>query len=93
MTWALWVCLLLAQQASQTTVSRARNSGSFGYHAVAAVGSNGIWLISQFILVDKITSILRSGDWTQAVPVALVYVVACVSGSVGMHWWLQRRGL
>ena len=93
MTWALWIVLLLAQQASQTTVSRARNSGSLGYHAIASVGSNGIWLISQFILVNEITAILRSGDWARAVPVALIYVTACVSGSVGMHWWLQRRGL
>ena len=39
MKWVAWSLLLLIQNASFTLVSRARNSGSLGYHAVAAACS------------------------------------------------------
>jgi hypothetical protein len=42
MNLILWFLLLVLQNAAFTWVSRARNSGSIGYHAIAAVFSNGI---------------------------------------------------
>ena len=39
MSWVLWAVMLLIQNATFTWVSRARNSKSLGYHAVAAVFS------------------------------------------------------
>lgn len=50
MTWILWGVLLIIQNMSFTLVSRARNSGSIKFHAVASVGSNGVWFASQAII-------------------------------------------
>lgn len=87
MTWVAWALLLFAQNASFTWVSRARNSGSIGYHAVASVFSNGIWIVSMFIVVDK----LRSAEGLIAiVTVAAFYTLFTVAGAVSMHWFSMR---
>lgn len=90
MTYVAWAALLILQNAAFTWVSRARNGGSLGYHAVAAMGSNGIWFVSQFILVDQMVRILRSGSWGEAAAVGLFYSACTVAGSVGMHWLSLR---
>lgn len=84
--WALWGTMLILQNASFTLVSRARNSGSLTYHAVAAVGSNGIWFLSQLILLDNMLTLLKTGDWKQGVLVGGFYTACTITGSVGMHW-------
>jgi hypothetical protein len=86
MTYVAWAILLILQNAAFTWVSRARNSGSLGYHAIAAVASNGVWFASQFILIDKMVAILRSGTIQEAVAVGVFYSACTVTGSVGMHW-------
>ncbi len=86
MTYVAWALLLILQNAAFTWVSRARNSGSLGYHAVAAIASNGVWFASQFILIDKMVQIIRSGSWASAVTMGLFYATFTVVGSVGMHW-------
>lgn len=86
LTWLLWGVLLILQNASFTLVSRARNSGSLGYHALAAVGSNGIWFLSQLILVDNMLHILRDSNWSLAFVTMIFYTVCTIIGSVGMHW-------
>ena len=76
-----------------TWVSRARNSGSIGYHAIASVCSNGIWFASNLILVDSIITMVRTAAWTQAVWLGLFYTACTVTGSVLMHYvslrWLE----
>ena len=62
LTWTLWALFLVLQNMSFTLVSRARNSGSLAFHAVAAIGSNGIWFASNFILIDKLLDLLRGGS-------------------------------
>jgi len=79
MTWTLWALLLLCQNASFTLVSRARNSGSLKFHAIASVFSNGIYIWTIQFLID-----FRDRDVAYWV-VALVYVVMTVTGSVLMH--------
>jgi hypothetical protein len=91
MIWVLWFLLLVAQNASFTLVSRARNSKSLGYHAWAAVLSNGIWFASQFILVDTFMRIIRSGDIVAGLTAALVYTAGTMVGSLGMHWIALRH--
>lgn len=86
MTWFFWACLLIIQNASFTLVSRARNSGSYLFHALAAIGSNGIWLASQFILVNQMILTMKDQDWTQAVIMGAFYTTFTVIGSVGMHY-------
>lgn len=72
----LMLGLTILQNASFTLVSRARNSKSISYHAIASVLSNGIWLlvIRQVVLnLDK--------------PYLMVaYLVGAVTGSVLMHY-------
>lgn len=68
--------LVVAQNASFTLVSRARNSKSIMYHALAAVGSNGIWLLVFRQMVQKYNDL----------PSGIVYIVASVGGSILMHY-------
>ncbi len=86
MNYVAWALLLILQNAAFTWVSRARNSGSFGYHALAAVASNGVWFASQFIMIDQMLKIIRSGSWAEAAAVGVFYATCTVIGSVGMHW-------
>ena len=87
MTWLIWAALLIAQNAAFTWVSRARNSGSIGYHAIAAVFSNGIWILGMFLVVNKLR---QASGWEQIAAVAAFYTVFTVIGSVGMHWFSMR---
>lgn len=91
MTWFLWGILLILQNASFTLVSRARNSNSLFYHAWAGVGSNGIWFLSQLILVDSFLDILKTGSWKQGLVVAAFYTGCTLAGSLGMHWLALHR--
>lgn len=68
--------IVVLQNAAFTWVSRARNSGSYSYHAIAAVFSNGIWLI-----VIRQVVINFENTWIQ-----IAYLLGAVTGSVLMHW-------
>lgn len=89
MTWLIWAVLLLAQNGSATWVSRARNSRSLGYHALASVFSNGVWIVSLGFAIDKLPA-SRSNPWLFAATVAF-YVACTVTGSVGAHHLLMSR--
>jgi hypothetical protein len=91
MSWLVWGVLLLLQQGSQTLVSRARNSRSIGYHAIAAVGSNGVWFVSLGFAMDKIAAAWRSDSLWLLFGTAAFYTGLCVTGSVAMHHFLMRR--
>lgn len=67
----------ILQNASFTLVSRARNSNSILFHALASVFSNGIW----FIVVNQITK-----HDVNTVMLGIVYTIAAVIGSVSMHY-------
>lgn len=90
MTWFIWALMLLAQNASFTWVSRARNSSSVGYHAIAAVFSNGIFFINLFIGVDMIGAATEGTPWLMAATV-MWYTLWTVVGSVAMHHFLQTK--
>lgn len=84
MSLFFWFLLLVVQNAAFTWVSRARNSGSYGYHAVAAVFSNGVWFVSQFILISMVT--YKDMTTGAAVMMGCIYIAGTVIGSVLMHW-------
>jgi hypothetical protein len=84
--WFGWAALLVVQNATFTLVSRARNSKSIAYHALAAVGSNGVWFVSQFLLFGYMLNVLKDGTWVDALPIGLWYTLWTIVGSVGMHW-------
>lgn len=67
--------LTILQNASFTLVSRARNSNSLSYHAIASVLSNGIWLL-------VIRHVVNNFDNWQLMT---TYVVGSVTGSLLMH--------
>ena len=86
----LWALVLIAQNASFTWVSRARNSGSDWYHAAAAVFSNGIWFLAFYFTVDYLTTIRATHDLGLGLLVGAVYVTATVAGSVASGAFLRR---
>jgi flagellar biosynthesis component FlhA len=84
MNLIFWFVLLVVQNAAFTLVSRARNSGSIGYHAIASVFSNGIWFVSQFILIGMVAK--PDMPMMEIVKIGSIYIVATVTGSLLMHW-------
>lgn len=90
-TWALWAVFIVAQNASFTWVSRARNSASIPYHATASVFSNGIWFIQMFFVMDVFSQVRATGNIGLMVAAGLFYTVLTVTGSIAMHHFLQTR--
>lgn len=90
----VWAIILVVQNASFTLVSRARNSASLGFHAAASVVSNGIWFVSQFIIVTSVLDVVKSSDIAKGVFLGCWYVLWTVVGSVLMHYismrWLEK---
>ena len=68
--------LTIVQNASFTLVSRARNSNSITFHALAAILSNGIWLL----VIRQV--MLNINTWYFGVS----YVIGAVVGSIMMHY-------
>jgi hypothetical protein len=68
--------LTFLQNASFTWVSRARNGASIKKHVIAAIGSNGIYLL-------VLRNVLMNIDtWYLMV----TYVIGTVLGSISMHY-------
>lgn len=89
--WLIWAIVLILQNASFTLVSRARNSGSLAFHALASIPSNGIWYISMFFVVGTFTSaLMKTGDIWQVVFGGVFYTFFTMIGSVFMHWFSMR---
>jgi hypothetical protein len=84
--WVLWAFFLIIQNAAFTFVSRARNSGSYALHAIAAVCSNGVWIIAQFVSLKVIIDAITSGSWGERIWVVVFYTACTVVGSISMHW-------
>ena len=55
------------------------------------VGSNGIWFASQFILIDNIVSMAKTGSWGLIVGTGVFYTTFTIIGSVGMHYISQHH--
>lgn len=79
-----WFLLLVVQTAAFTWVSRARNSGSYGYHALASVFSNGVWFVSQFVLIGM--AVKPGMDAGMVAKLGSIYVAGTTTGAVLMHW-------
>lgn len=91
MALTLWFFLLMVQNAAFTWVSRARNSGSYAYHAVAAVFSNGVFFVSQFFMIGMVAK--PGMPLSEAMTLGAIYIAGTVIGSVAMHYasinWLE----
>lgn len=86
LSWVIWAVVLLIQNASFTLVSRARNSGSLKFHAIASVFSNGVWFASQIVVVTKISDAWKAQDWGLLAFTAAFYTLFTVIGSISMHY-------
>ncbi len=90
MSWIFWAMILMAQNASFTWVSRARASSSIVYHGIGSVFSNGVWFVSQVVVVTKITDAFSAGDTPLLIFTGLFYVCFTAIGSVAAHKILMK---
>lgn len=83
--------MLLIQNASFTWVSRARNSSSIVYHALASVCSNGVWFLNLGFAVNKVNDAWAAESSALLIFTAAFYTVFTVIGSIGMHHVLMTK--
>lgn len=90
--WAAWALLLVAQNFSFTFVSRARNSGSLKRHMIASIASNGIWFVSQLIVVSTFVNIL-SGHFGigKAIFAGVFYTSFTLIGALSAHYFALKN--
>lgn len=72
--------LTILQNASFTLISRARNSNSISYHAIASIISNGIWIL----VIKNVVSNFNKPD------IMISYLIGSVIGSVSMHYLAMK---
>lgn len=89
--WAIWPAVLLAQNFAFTFVSRARSSASLMRHAKASLMSNGIWIVSQIILLGPMIEYLtgKHGIGMQMLA-EMLYTVSTMAGSLYAHYHALR---
>lgn len=80
--FVIWASLLVAQNASHTASSRAKNSSSLLYSTLTGVLSNGIWFAS---LSFAIKSFLETNGVWERIGIGLFYVTFTVIGTVAAH--------
>jgi hypothetical protein len=85
--WLLWAGFLVIQNISFTYVSRARNSGSLFRHIKAAIFSNGIWFVSQSVLLGPLFDyITGKHGWRYQLLAGLLYTTSTVGGGILAHY-------
>lgn len=89
--WVTWGILLVLQQAAATWSSRSRNGKNVWWHVIAAVFSNGVWIISLGFAVDKLAKAWDSGSLLTVLGTALFYTFFAVLGSAGSHYILMHH--
>jgi len=72
------------QNMAFTAVSRSRNAGDVGYHRKTAWASNGVWFVTQLLIMGTIWPALTSGDLWKIAVVGVVYILATTEGSCVM---------
>lgn len=86
MSWLVWGFVLILQNFAFTFVSRARNSGSLGRHAIAGVFSNGVWFVSQTFIFSRMFAMMtgKYGTWA-AIGTGVYYTGFTLLGSILAH--------
>lgn len=80
----------MAQNASTTWASRARNSASVRYHALASCFSNGVWIISNMFLVTNVVTATQSKAWLDILWLVVFYTTFTVTGATFAHWFTMK---
>ena len=86
MKWVLWGLLLVLTNGASTLTSRARNTPSFGYHAIAACINHGVWMITNVMFIGVAIDIAKSPSLTYGIQAFLFYTSCSTVGSVTVHW-------
>ena len=81
---ALLALVAFVQNMAFTWVSRSRNSGDPNYHRLAAICSNGVWFLTQLLMLNTLLPAFTQGDWPTILLTGVVYVIATSEGSVLM---------
>jgi hypothetical protein len=84
--WIIWALVLAITSGSGTLASRARNTPSYTYHALAALFSHGTFFVSNLIGVDVLVEVIRTRDPKLALTGFLVYAGASTFGSIASHF-------
>jgi hypothetical protein len=82
--WALLPLLAVVafiQNMAFTWVSRSRNAGDVGYHRKAAWCSNGVWFVTQLVIMSALWPALTTGNIWKIVATGVVYIVSTTEGS------------
>jgi hypothetical protein len=92
--YLIWGVLLIAQNFAHTISQRAKNQDRLWYTGIAGVFSNGIWILSNFFMVDEILRVTKSGDAAQGAPVVIFYVACTTVGTVASQYcavrWIEK---
>lgn len=100
MRYVIWGLLLIAQNFAHTISQRAKNQNNLWYTGVSGVFANGIWIGSNFFIVDEVVSVLRGSNvGFDAMKVITFYIICTTFGTVfsqycAMRWiekWIERR--
>jgi len=87
---ALLAAVAFVQNMAFTWVSRSRNAGDVGYHRKAAWCSNGVWYVTQLLIMSTVWPALTHGALWKILLVGLVYILATTEGSCLMMAKLLR---
>lgn len=91
--WAMLPLLAGAafiQNMAFTAVSRSRNAGDVAYHRRTAWASNGVWYVTQLLIMGTVWPALTSGSLWKIAVVGVVYIAATTEGSCLMMEKLLR---
>lgn len=88
MDWLLWALMLMAQNACGTWTSRARNSSSIKYHAIASFFNNGVYFANLAVGVNKLTA---DGSFWNVAGILAFYATFTMIGSITSHWLLMHH--
>lgn len=86
MRWLIWGIMLALTNGFSTLVSRARNTPSYGYHAVCATLNHGTWFVVNVLFVGVAVDIGATKDFELATHAFLFYTACSTFGSVVMHY-------
>lgn len=86
MRWLIWAVLLISTAGTSTIASRARNTTSYWYHGLAALGSHGTFFLAQIIGVDLLVEVIQTRSILLGIKGFIVYAGASTAGSVLSHW-------
>lgn len=83
--WLLGIIpIAFIQNAIFTLVSRSRGSADLSRHFKAAIGSNGIYLVTSLFVWRAFWPLFYESDWQPFITLAVIYTLSTAAGSVFM---------